>query len=113
MKGIRARLLVAGAPVQTQTSMRDIRYVLRAFDVRGLQGKQAQLEVLAQAGEMGIGRVTFSDTPGDGTPAGQWPDYGSMSLALLGAPRRWGSPTGKSVSTDNLPARPPCHCPNR
>lgn len=82
-------LVVDGKTVQSQAGGRENRLSLHFFDVRELAGKQATLEIVddseAEWGQIGVGRITFSDVAGDNIPLQQLPDYGSMALALLGA----------------------------
>ena len=60
----------------------------QSFDVRRLKGQQAVIEIVdAQQGgwgNVGVGKITFSDRPArEGKPEDA-PDFGSMGLALLG-----------------------------
>ncbi len=91
-------LLVDGKVVQSQTGTRENKLAEHFFKVRDLEGKQAQLEIVdaseAEWGQISVGRITFADAPGDGTPLEQLPDYGSMALALLGAPAEMGMAKG-------------------
>jgi hypothetical protein len=64
------------------------------FDVRAFAGKTARLEILDDAtggwGNIGVGKIVFSDQPPN---PGRWrrlPDFGTMALALLGD-----APTGQ------------------
>jgi non-lysosomal glucosylceramidase len=84
------RLLVDGKEVASQTGARDNHQLVHYIDARPYNGKQATLQILdnssAEWGNISVGRITFSDNPGDGIPLAQHPDYGSMALALLGPP---------------------------
>lgn len=92
------RLRVEGQPTQSQVGLQDVRLSLHYFDVRGMGGKQATLEIVdasgAESGDMSVGRISFSDIAGDGTPLEKMPDYGSMALALLGTPAEIGIANG-------------------
>ncbi|MEI8198312.1 MAG: GH116 family glycosyl-hydrolase, partial [Phycisphaerae bacterium] len=83
-------LVIDGKIVQSQTGAQENRLSLHFFDVRALAGKQATLEIVddseAHWGQIGVGRITFSDVAGNNIPLEQLPDYGSMALALLGGP---------------------------
>jgi len=91
-------LVVDGKVVQSQTGTQQNQLLLHLFDVRGLAGKEATLEIVDASdgywGQIGVGRITFSDLPGNGTPLTGFPDYGTMALALLGAPAEVGMATG-------------------
>ena len=92
-------LVVDGKIVISQTGSRDHRHSLHIFDTRALEGKQATIVIVDDSesgwGQISVGGITFSDTPGDGTPLVDIPDYGSMALALLGAPAQIGIANSK------------------
>lgn len=78
-------LLVDGKPVRSATGKNDNRMQWQAFDVRGLEGKKARIEIVDKQkgawGNIGVDRIVFTDRP-----AGKFheqADFGSMSLALL------------------------------
>ena len=82
-------LVVDGKVVQTATGKNDNRMEQRSFDVKNLQGKQATIEIVdAEAGpwgNVGVGRIVFSDWDGSAGRFEELPDNGTMGLALLGA----------------------------
>ena len=59
-----------------------------AFDVRDLAGKVARIEIVDDDrggwGNIGVGRITFSDRAGVSGRLEDLPDFGTMTLALLG-----------------------------
>jgi uncharacterized protein (DUF608 family) len=83
-------LLVDGKVVQTATGKNDNRMERRSFDVRDLQGQNAVIEIVDAAegpwGNIGVGRILFSDWDASGGRFEEWADNGTMGLALLGAP---------------------------
>jgi non-lysosomal glucosylceramidase len=96
-------LLVDGKPVKSQTGANDNRLVPYYFDVRPWEGKSVSLRIVDASadhdGRITVGRIFFSDVSGDGPPLEQFPDYGTMALALIGAPAELGSARG-AVSFD-------------
>ena len=83
-------LVVGGKVVRSMTGKNDNRMSLQSFDVRDLRGKGAIIEIVdAQQGpwgNVGVGRITFSDTNISALPFKELPDFGTMGLALLGEP---------------------------
>ena len=83
-------LTVDGKVVRTATGKDNNRMAMQSFSVRELKGKQAVIEVVdAQAGawgNVGVGRIVFTDREFAEGPFEELPDYGSMGMALLGAP---------------------------
>lgn len=83
-------LFVDGRPVQTMAGEDNNQMALRHFDVRSYAGKAARLEILDDAtggwGNIGVGKITFTDTTPEAGPLEELPDYGTMALALLGEP---------------------------
>ena len=83
-------LIVDGKVVRTATGKDNNRMALQSFNVRDLKGKQAVIEIVdAQAGawgNVGVGRIVFTDREFVEGPFEELPDYGTMGLALLGAP---------------------------
>lgn len=79
-----------GQVVRTATGKADNRMTLQSFDVRGLMGKDAVIEIVdAESGgwgNIGVGKITFSDVPLATGELEQMPDFGTMGLGLLGAP---------------------------
>jgi uncharacterized protein (DUF608 family) len=81
-------LVVDGQVARTATG-RDANHMHQeSFDVRGLQGRRAVLEIVDAAtgpwGNIGIDHIVFSDTPAVPVVLEEQPDYGSLGLALLG-----------------------------
>lgn len=91
-------LLVDGRVAQSFTGNGDNQLAIHCFDVQVLEGKQATLEIVdASTGDRGhitVGRIVFSYSSGDGTPLEQYPDAGTMALALLGPPATLGIAKG-------------------
>ncbi len=83
-------LVVDGKVVRSATGKDNNRMEMQSFAVRDLKGKQASLEVVdAQAaawGNVGVGRILFTDQASSDGVFEELPDYGTMGLALLGAP---------------------------
>ncbi|MEI8037215.1 MAG: GH116 family glycosyl-hydrolase [Verrucomicrobiota bacterium] len=81
-------LVVAGKAVQSLTGKNDNKMALQSFDVRALKGKEAVLEIVdAQQGawgNIGVGKITFSDRSAQSVAFEKLPDNGTMGLALLG-----------------------------
>ena len=81
-------LIVAGKVVQSLTGKNDNKMSLQSFDVRALKGKEAVLEIVdAQQGawgNIGVGKITFSDRDAPSVAFEKLPDNGTMALALLG-----------------------------
>ncbi len=78
-------LLVDGKVVSTATGHNSNQMRQEVLDVHDLDGKTARLEIVDEQGgpwgNIGIGRIVFTDRP-----AGKFvdqPDFGTMSLALL------------------------------
>ena len=82
-------LLVDGQPVQTAAGEDQNQMALKHFDVSAWAGKTARLEILDDAtggwGNVGVGKIVFTDQPADAGPLEELPDFGTMALALLGA----------------------------
>ena len=81
-------LVVDGKVAQTATGRDENRMTLQTFDVRALKGKQAVIEIVDDQaggwGNVGVGRITFSDRGGIAEAMEELPDFGTMGLALLG-----------------------------
>jgi uncharacterized protein (DUF608 family) len=81
-------LWVDGKPVQTAAGEDSNQMALKQFDVRPLAGKTARLEILDDAtggwGNIGLGKIVFSDDVANTGPLEELPDFGTMALALLG-----------------------------
>jgi uncharacterized protein (DUF608 family) len=91
-------LVVDGKRVKSHTGIRTRELFAYYFDVRQWEGKQATIEVVDASsdhdGFITVGRIFFSDTSGDGPPMAEFPDYGTMSLALMGKPAELGIAKG-------------------
>ncbi len=81
-------LFVEGQPVQTAAGQDNNRMTLEHFDVRAQAGKTARLEILDNAtgswGNIGVGKILFTDDLAAADPLEELPDFGTMSLALIG-----------------------------
>ena len=81
-------LLVDGKVVQSATGQANNLMSVQQFDVQALAGKQAIIEIVdAQQGawgNIGVGRITFTDKPAVSGALDKLPDFGTMGLALLG-----------------------------
>lgn len=93
------QVLVDGKVVKSVTGRNDNGMSLQGVDVRDLKGKEAVIRLLdAEAGgwgNLGIGRITFSDRPVAGGEALEnLSDYGTMGLALLGEKAEFAATAG-------------------
>ncbi len=83
-------LMVGDKVARTATGTNQNRMVLRAFDVTALAGQSATIQIVDDErgpwGNIGIGRITFSDRPAVADKMENDPGFGTMTLALLGAP---------------------------
>ncbi|MCF7730144.1 MAG: hypothetical protein K9N23_00575 [Akkermansiaceae bacterium] len=81
-------LIVDGQPVQTAAGQDNNQMAAGHFDVRKHAGKTARLEIIDDAsggwGNIGVGRIWFTDQLGGAEGLEELPDFGTMSLALLG-----------------------------
>jgi non-lysosomal glucosylceramidase len=79
---------VDGQPVRSLTGMNDNRMIIRSIDVSEFEGKQAIIRIVDAEtggwGNIGVGRITFSDTPADLVELQEAHDFGTMGLVLLG-----------------------------
>jgi len=82
-------LVVAGKPVLTATGKDDNAMSLHSFEVAAYAGKPAHLEIIDDAsrpwGNVGVGKITFTDQHGKSEPVEKLSDFGTMSLTILGA----------------------------
>jgi non-lysosomal glucosylceramidase len=80
-------VLVDGKVVRSLTGKANNHMEPALFDLREFQGRQAVLQIVDQRkgawGNIGVGRITLSDSAAAGTPQEQR-GYGTMCLALLG-----------------------------
>ncbi len=104
-------LVVDGKVAMTQTGAGANRLSEHFFNVRDLKGKQATLEIFDQTGDyfgqVGVGRITFSDRAGIKTD--KLDDDGSTALALLGPGAEIGIAQTSMVMSDatfNLDDKP-------
>jgi uncharacterized protein (DUF608 family) len=81
-------LFVDGKPAQTAAGQDKNEMALEHFDVRAFAGKTARLEILDDAtgawGNVGIGKIVFTDHIANAGPLEELPDFGTLALALLG-----------------------------
>jgi uncharacterized protein (DUF608 family) len=81
-------LIVDGKVARSATGKNNNRMEMTSFDVRELKGKQALIEIVDDQsgawGNIGVGRILFSDRDLAVGQFDQLPDYGTMGLALLG-----------------------------
>ena len=81
-------LRVDGKVVHSATGQANNLMSIQQFDVRALAGKQALIEIVdAQQGtwgNIGVGKITFTDKPAESGTLDKLPDFGTMGLALLG-----------------------------
>jgi len=86
-----ANLLVDGKVVQTAEGTNNEKLQWHNWDVRGLQGKQARIEIVDREsggwGHVNVDQVELRDVPRSprSGPLEQQSDFGTMGLALLGA----------------------------
>ena len=89
-------LLVAGQPVTTVAGQDNNAMARQHVDVRPWLGKTARLEILDDAtgswGNIGVGKIVFTDRPGGAEELEELADFGTLSLALLGEPAAENSP---------------------
>ncbi len=81
-------LFVDGQPVQTAAGEDQNQMALKHFEVSSWAGKTARIEILDDAtggwGNVGVGKILFTDQPADAGPLEELPDFGTMALALPG-----------------------------
>ena len=81
-------VLVDGKAIRSVTGMNDNRMTLQSLNVSDLEGKEASIQIVDAVaggwGNIGVGRITFSDEPGHQDELEKQPDYGTMGLALFG-----------------------------
>jgi len=74
--------------VMTAAGKNDNLMTLQSFDVREYQGRRARIEIVDDAtgswGNIGVGRIIFSDHQTIEAALQNQPDFGTMALALLG-----------------------------
>ncbi len=81
-------VIVDGKPVRSSTGNNDNRMKLQSLSVADLEGKEAQIKIVDSEtggwGNIGIGRISFSDQPALPAELEKVHDFGTMGLALLG-----------------------------
>lgn len=83
-------LVVDGKVVRSATAYDSETLSPREFNVAGLEGKTAHLEIVDNSrgswGHVMVDHIEFADeVSDDATPLPELPDYGSMALAVIGA----------------------------
>ena len=98
-------LFVEGRPVERVSGQNSNQMSVQYFDVRAYAEKKAHIEIVDDAtdgwGNTGVGKIVFTDRPAEGSLEGL-PDYGTMSLSLLGAPADEAGPDGTALFTEKL-----------
>lgn len=83
-------LVQDGKVVQSATGQNQNQMALAYFDVQTLVGQEAHFEIVDEQkggwGNVGVGRITFTDKFEPPIPFEELPDLGTMGLALLGTP---------------------------
>jgi len=99
-------LVVGGKVVRTATGRNDNRMRPESFDLRGLEGQPARIEIVDAAtgpwGNVGVDHLVFSDGAPERLALARQVDFGSMGLALLG--RTPGDFARSAVPLDGTPA---------
>jgi hypothetical protein len=97
-------VLVDDQVVRTVTGKGDNKMLPGGLDVREWLGKQARIQVVDSEsggwGNIGVGRITFSDVPVAAQELEKSEDFGTMGLALLGGAAEWAA----AANGDNGPA---------
>ena len=80
-------VMIDGKVARSVTGMNDNKMTLQSIHVGELQGQEAALKLVDAEkgawGNIGVGRITFSDLPANPVEFEQLADYGTMGLALL------------------------------
>ncbi|MCC6490529.1 MAG: hypothetical protein IT364_23795, partial [Candidatus Hydrogenedentes bacterium] len=83
-------LVSGGKVVYSATGQANNQMTLQSFDVSGLTGRDATIEIIdAESGgwgTIGVGKITFSDRVPEAGPLEQLHDFGTMGIGLLGEP---------------------------
>lgn len=99
-------LLVDGKVVHTATGDANNRTTLKRFEVIGLLGREAAFEIVdAESGgwgNIGVGKITFTDKLSGTGNIEEMGDFGSMGLGLLGEPAELLSPEADAPLFDKL-----------
>ena len=82
-------LVIDGKRVIAASGLNKNELALQYFDVAPYVGKTAQLEIIDDRssawGNVGVGKITFTDERGKTEPLEKLSDFGTMALALLGS----------------------------
>ena len=99
-------LLVDGKVVRTATGRNQNKMELESFDIREFAGKQAVIAIVDDQkgpwGNIGVGKIVFTDTAAKSLKFSELPDFGTMGLALLGAPAEISSGDASARLSDKL-----------
>ena len=99
-------LFVDGQLARTMAGQDQNLMTLQSFDVRTYAGKTARLEIIDDAtggwGNVGVGKIVFTDQLPEAGPLDELPDYGTLALALLGEPADHASPEVTAPFTEKL-----------
>jgi len=83
-------LIVKNKVLRTTTGNNSNQMTLQSFFVKDLIGKEAHFEIVdsfnGEWGNIGIGKISFSDREATSVLIENLPDFGSMGLALMGDP---------------------------
>jgi non-lysosomal glucosylceramidase len=86
--GLGLTLYVENKPVLTAAGQDNNQMTPQHFDVRPFAGKTARLEILDDAsggwGNIGVGKIVFTDQINHAGPLEELPDFGTMALSLHG-----------------------------
>ncbi len=83
-------VVVDGKTVRSVTGSNNNKMSLHSIDVRRWHGSRATIQIVDVAseawGNIGVGSITLSDGPASAAKLEDLPDFGELSLALLGPP---------------------------
>jgi hypothetical protein len=81
-------VIADGKVIRSATGMNDNKMTLQSLNVSEIEGKEAHIQIVDAEtggwGNIGVGRITFSDTQATIAELEKVFDYGTMGLALLG-----------------------------
>ena len=81
-------VIVDGRIVRTATGMNEYKLTQESLNVGAYEGKEAYIQIVDNEtggwGNIGVGRITFSDNPSVIKEVEKVIDYGTMGLAILG-----------------------------
>jgi hypothetical protein len=99
-------VVVGGKVVRSVTGPNNNRMGRQILDLSRFEGHEAVIEIVdAQQGpwgNIGVGRITFTDRPEGPVAFESLPDNGTMGLALLGAPAEHASADASAPLADTL-----------